>query len=150
MLHWYIYCLIHRRMQWNFTSKITQLLVKSRRERSHLILFGQTKSVFWSFLLKVSVAAILHTLNVLYVWSCNANVASCAPPDFELRRTFLSCRVSEHKDTVGDGNEFQFCAKLHLIWHLMCHKICWYGQNKNSELTWCKSNYFTWIKCKSF
>lgn len=43
-----------------------------------------------------------------------------ASPDFELRRTFLSCRALEHKDTFGGGSESQFSAELSLVWHLMC------------------------------
>lgn len=55
--------------------------------------------------------------------------------DFELRRTFLSCRVSERKDTFGDGNEFQFSVELHFIGHLMRHKIRWYARKNSNGLS---------------
>lgn len=88
---------------------------------------------------------ILHILNALHVWSYNANVAARAPSDFELRRTFLSCRALEHKDTFGGGSELQFCAELSLsclAYALILHILCAAKYAQISIYVTCTSNNF--------
>lgn len=106
--------------------------------RNHLILYcsdGENRcsevSLWKLAWLRFCILLMLFTSEVVTL------TLHLAPSDFELRRTFLSCRVSEHKDTFGDSNEFQFCAVLHLIWHLMCHKMLICAEQK----------FLIWYRC---